>query len=270
MSGTHPAEHAGLPQLGCEEFGGKRVVVTGAAGLIGGWIADAFAASGARLLLTDSRRSSLDEQAGTGRWAQARELVLHPADLRDPESLIELSHAMQSAFGAPDMLINNAGIYPHGPLLELDAGEWTAVLEINLTAPFLLLQHAARLMIGEGVPGSIVNIASGAAVTVQPGGVAYSVSKAGLAMLTRGAALELAPHRIRVNAVAPGFAPGSEVSQLDASYVATMTSRIPLGRTSGPADAPSMVLFLCSRYASFVTGTIVHVDGGRVAGASAA
>lgn len=255
-----------FPDLGAE-LATKRVVVTGAVGVIGGWIADAFAGCGSRLLLCDARHDRLAALVESGRWGDASQVEVHGCDLTDTASLSGLVDRIGDTFGAPDIVVNNAGIYPHGPLLDLATEDWQEVLDVNLTAPFVITRDTARLMISEGAEGSIVNIASGAAVTVAPGGVAYSVSKAALAMFTRGAALELAPHRIRVNAVGPGFAPGSEVSELDDAYIERMLSRIPLGRTSGPGDAASMVLYLASSAASFITGALFHVDGGRVAGA---
>ena len=250
------------------ELRSKRVVITGSAGVIGGWIADAFASCGSRLFLSDARDERLKSLHKAGRWAEADDVEIHGCDLRDATSVSGMVHRIGEVFGAPDVVVNNAGIYPHAPLLELATEDWCEVLDVNLTAPFLITRDLARLMVSEGVEGAFVNIASGAAVTVQPGGVAYSVSKSALAMLTRGAALELAPHNIRVNAVGPGFAPGSEVSELDDVYVQRMLTRIPLGRSSGPADASSMVLYLSSSRASFITGALFHVDGGRAAAAA--
>lgn len=244
---------------------GYRVVVTGAAGVIGGWIADAFARRGAVLMLSDIRTDRLEADRAAGRWPGA-EVHVHRTDLCDPASVDDLARVTGEQIGAPDGLVNNAGIYPHAPMLDLDRDAWETVLATNVTAPFLLTQAMARLMIAAGSGGSIVNIASGAALTVSPGGLAYSVSKAALVMLTRGSALELAPHRIRVNAVGPGFAPGSDVSPLDTDYVSSMTATIPLGRTSGPYDAPELVVYLCTAAAEFITGTFVNVDGGRTAG----
>jgi 3-oxoacyl-[acyl-carrier protein] reductase len=248
-----------------EEFLNRAVVVTGAAGIIGGWIADAFFRRGARLVLSDRRGDRLEADRDRGRWGSS-EVVLHTTDLRDPRSVDDLVRTVEATVGAPYAVVNNAGIYPHRPLLDVDLDHWDSVMETNVTAPYLITTGMARLMIAAGVAGSIVNIASGAATSVSPGGVAYSVSKAALVMLTRGAALELAPHGIRVNAVGPGFVPGSEVSTLDDHYVETMTASIPLGRTSGPEDAPEMVVYLCSTRAGFVTGNLIHVDGGRAAG----
>lgn len=247
------------------EFDGKRVLVTGASGVVGGWIADAFARRGARLLLSDRRIDNLKLEISNGRWSGV-EVKTHQSELEDPESMADLVSLVEAQWGTPDIVINNAGIYPHKPLLDVEINEWKTILDVNLTAPFFLTTRLARLMIQVGVAGSFVNILSGASVTVSRNGVAYSVSKAALAMFTRGAALELAPYGIRVNGVSPGFAPGSEVSPLDDEYIASMVRSIPLGRTSGPMDSPEAVVFLSSSRASFITGSVISVDGGRTAG----
>lgn len=244
---------------------GYRVIITGAAGVIGGWIADAFARHGAVLLLSDLRDDELRADQSAGRWRNA-EVHIHQTDLCDPNSVDSLIAMAADRMGSPDGLVNNAGVYPHTRLLDVTRACWDSVMLTNLTAPFLLIQGIAGLMIAANTAGSIVNIASGAALTVAPGGIPYSVSKAALVMLTRGAALELAPYGIRVNAVGPGFAPGSVVSPLDPEYVASMAATIPLGRTSGPDDAPAFVVYLCSPAGQFITGTFMNVDGGRTAG----
>lgn len=248
-----------------DEFGGKKVLITGASGVIGGWIADAFAKRGASLILSDRRIQNLKLEVSSGRWAGAN-VITNETELRDPKSLENLTSLVETEWGAPDILVNNAGIYPHKPLLDVELDEWQTILDVNLTAPFVLTSQMAKMMIRDGVAGSIVNILSSASASVSPGGVPYSVSKAALAMLTRGAALELAPHCIRVNGVSPGFAPGSEVSPLQDDYVESMVRSIPLGRPSGPKDSPEAVVFLCSSRASFITGTVISVDGGRAAG----
>lgn len=248
-----------------DEFAGKKVLITGASGVIGGWIADAFAKRGASLILSDSRVQSLKLGVSNGRWAGAN-VIANETELRDPKSLEGLASLVETEWGAPDVVVNNAGIYPHKPLLDVGLDEWQMILDVNLTAPFVLISRMAKMMIRDGVAGSIVNILSSASVSVSSGGVSYSVSKAALAMLTRGAALELAPHHIRVNGVSPGFAPGSEVSPLEDDYVESMVRSIPLGRPSGPKDSPEAVVFLCSSRASFITGTVISVDGGRTAG----
>lgn len=248
-----------------DEFFGKRVLITGAAGVIGGWIADAFACRGADLFLTDRRVELLESQRSGGRW-KGVDVSLQAVELTDRNSMESLVEEVRAKWIAPDILINNAGIYPHKPLLEWDLQEWREIMDINVAAPFFLSSRLSELMIAAGKNGSIVNILSGASKTVSKNGVPYSVSKAALEMFTRGASLELAEFGIRVNGVAPGFAPGSEISQLDDDYIESMVRSIPLGRSSGPNDSSEAVVFLCSSSASFITGSVVTVDGGRTAG----
>lgn len=248
-----------------ETHQGQRVVVTGAAGVFGEWISSAFARAGAELLLTDGRAEPLERVAG--RLAdEGVTVTAQVADLTDPTDIEALITSYGERWGSPDVLVNNAGIYPRGWLLQMTRGDLQHMLDVNLVAPFQLTQAVARQMIEHEVAGSVVNVTSGAAHSTQPGGGPYSTSKAALAMFTRASALELAPYGIRVNAVSPGFAPGSEVSHLDEGHIEGMTRSIPLGRTSGPYDAPEAVLFLCSERASFMTGSTITVDGGRTAG----
>lgn len=248
------------------EFRDKRVLVTGAAGIFGTWIAHAFAQRGARLCLSDNRGPALAAVAARIGADPAR-VLLHPTELRDAASIADLAALIAREWRVPDVVVNVAGLYPRTPpMLDLDPAEWDRIMDVNLRAPFLVVQAMARLMIAERVAGSIVNIGSGAARQMRAGSVPYCTSKAGLERLTKGQALELAPHRIRVNLVEPGFAPGSDVSTLSAEYVEAMRARIPLGRTSGPDDAAGAVLYLCSDAASFVTGAVLSVDGGNSIG----
>lgn len=243
----------------------ERVVLTGAVGVFGVWIAEAFARTGAHLLLSDVREEPLLQLADRLR-GEGAQVDTEVVDLTDPADIEALAAAAARLWGSPDVLVNNAGIYPRGWLFEMTRSDFEHILSVNLLAPFQLTQTVGRLMVDNEVRGSIVNITSGAAGSTQPGGGPYSTSKAALAMFTRSSALELAPYGVRVNAVSPGFAPGSEVSMLDDGHVQAMTESIPLGRTSGPHDAPEAVLFLCSEQASFITGTTLTVDGGRTAG----
>jgi 3-oxoacyl-[acyl-carrier protein] reductase len=247
------------------EFENKGVVITGAAGVFGRWIAAAFAREGAKLCLSDMRLDALEALAGELGLDPSR-TVLHRTELTDEASILDLAASVKAAWGAPDILINNAGVYPKAGLLGLQAAEWDRIFSVNLRAPFLLSREFANLMIGANVKGSIINISSGASRQMRNGSVPYCTSKTALERLTKGFALELAPYGIRVNAVEPGFAPGSAVSPLSEDYVQRMTARIPLGRTSGPDDAPQAILFLASSQASFVTGAVLSVDGGNSIG----
>ena len=243
-----------------EEYEGRRVVLTGACGVIGTWLAEAFARAGADLLLSDNRAEplgALAERLG------ARSLV---ADLADPAGLAALGTAVRTTWTSPDVLVNNAGLYPRTPLAGTPPEVVRRLLEVNVTAPFELTRQASAAMIEAGVPGRIVNISSGAALRPGATSAVYSASKAAIETMTRSTALELAPHGIRVNTVQPGFAPGSDVSELSEEHITAMRGRIPLGRTSGPFDAAAAVLWVCSDEASFVTGTTIAVDGGRTAG----
>ncbi|RTL70292.1 MAG: SDR family oxidoreductase [Pseudonocardiaceae bacterium] len=241
-------------------FHGKRVVLTGAAGVIGTWIAEAFAAEGADLLLTDGR--PLDELAG--RLGAAS----HVADLSTGPGIDSLTAAIDARWPTADILVNNAAVYPRTPVATTDRALVETIMAVNVVAPHQLARHVIATMTAAGVEGCVVNLSSGAALRPTRTGGVYSASKAALEMLTRSLALEAADAGIRIVGVGPGFAPGSEVSELPDDHVAKMTSSIPLRRTSGPHDAPSAILWLCSPAASFVTGTTLHVDGGRTAGAS--
>jgi len=248
------------------EFKGKKVLVTGAAGIYGAWIAAAFAREGAVLCLSDMRREKLDEVVARLGLDPATTL-LHGTDLTESGSIRELALLVAAEWGAPDIVVNNAGVYPRtGPLIDLAEAEFDRIMSVNVRAPFLVVQAMARLMVERGVQGAMVNIGSGAARQMPFGSVTYCMSKTALERLSKGQALELAPNRIRVNVVEPGFAPGSDFSQLPPDYVERMTARIPLGRNSGPEDTPQMVLFMCSRATSYVTCAVVSVDGGNSIG----
>jgi 3-oxoacyl-[acyl-carrier protein] reductase len=249
-----------------DDFRGKRVVVTGAAGIHGGWIAAGFARAGAILCLSDMRGDMLHgvvDRLGLDPATTLR----HATELTDASSIQALAAMVADAWGAPDIVVNNAGVYPRtGELLYLAEAEFDRIMSVNVRAPFLVTQAMAKLMIAERVPGVVINIGSGAARQMPTGSVTYCMSKTALERLSKGQALELAPHKIRVNVVEPGFAPGSDFSYLPPDYVDRMTARIPLARNSGPDDTAAAVMFLCSPAASYITGTAIAVDGGNSIG----
>lgn len=249
---------------GTFDFSGKKVIVTGATGIVGAWISKAFSEAGADLWLVGRNKENLEKLAesltGTG------EVNMSSVDLRDEQAIIKLQEEVAEKWQAPDFLINNAGIYPSSLMLDLSTEMFNSVMKLNIRAPFLMTKLFSKLMIKENKPGSIVNIISRSAKMPRVGAVHYATSKAALEMMTRGHAMELAKYHIRVNAVSPGFAPGSELSLLSDKYIAAMCKKIPLGRTSGSNDSPQAVLFLCSDNASFITGTSIYVDGGNTAG----
>lgn len=248
-----------------ESLKSRRVLVTGAARGMGKAIALAFARAGAELTLlgrtAESLAATLDalERAG----ATARSIA---CDLRRPEAI---SAALDQA-GTPDVLVNNAGIAgAEMPFLDLTAAEWHEVLAVNLHAPFLLSQHVARAMVRDGRSGVILHNASIAASAVDGAYAAYSVSKAGLLALMRSMAVELAPHRIRVNAVSPGYTQTEMTTSLftedQQEFLTTGFLRAPIRRIVTAEEVAQAFVFLASDAASGITGTNLVVDGGLTA-----
>ncbi|MBO0344340.1 SDR family oxidoreductase [Roseibium sp. CAU 1637] len=245
------------------QFQGKGVVVTGALGLFGRGIAKAFADVGAKICVTDRDEAALktlvEEFGVEGSFA-------HVCDLTSAEDMDGLIAAVGEAWGAPDILINNAGIYPSGFLLDIDVDAWDQIMDVNLRAPFHLSRGFALQMIEAKKTGSFVNVSSGAARKMRRTVVPYCVSKTALDRLTKGFAIELAEFGIRVNALEPGFAAGSTVSSLSEEHVTRAIKGIPLGRATSMDDIGPATLYLSSQEASFVTGTTLSVDGGNSAG----
>lgn len=246
---------------------GKRAVVTGACGVIGRWLAQTLAEAGCDLCLTDARQDQLD--------ALAVDLMLSGAsfaqacDLMDDASMAGLINAVGARWGAADILVNNAGIYPSAFLLDSSNDDFDRMFGINLRAPFVLTKGLAIQMIKKGVKGSVINISSGASRKMRRTVVLYCTSKTALDRLTKGFAVELAEYGIRVNALEPGFAPGSAVSPLSDAHIASTTEQIPLGRAATRQDVGAALLYLASDMSAYVTGSTMTVDGGNSIGSLA-
>ena len=251
-----------------DEFRERTVVLTGACGVLGRWIADAFSQVGARLCLSDRDEGGLRQLAERLGIAGDRGLV-HRTELTNAASIDELVAAVGGAWTAPDIVVNNAGVYPSGFLIDIDAAEWDRIFGINLRAPFLISRGFAKQMIAARQPGSIINISSGASRKMRRTVAPYCISKTALDRLTKGFALELAEFGIRVNAVEPGFAPGSTASPLTRAHVEATLGQIPLGRGTTQADVANAILYLCSAKAGYVTGATLSVDGGNSIGSLA-
>ncbi len=251
-------------------FSSKAVVVTGAGRGIGRACAEAFAAEGAAVVVAD-----IDAVAGNAvatainasYAATGGSAIFVACDVGDGEQCGALIDATLEWAGRLDVLVNNAGVVKAGNFLELSEADFDAVLRVNLKGAFLMGQAAARAMVGRRYQGAIVNMSSINAQVTIPSQVPYVVSKGGLNQLTKVMALALADKGVRVNAVAPGSI-ATEMLQAvmtDDAARRTILSRTPIGRPGEPAEVARVVLFLASDEASYVTGEVVTVDGGRMA-----
>ena len=188
-------------------------------------------------------------------------------DVCDRDQVSATLAAVVDEHGGLDLLVNNAGITRHRPLVDLTWEEWSAVVDVNLHGVFNCLQAAGRIMIDRG-GGVIVNIASVAAERGAAGRAPYATTKAAIVGLTRSAAVEWAPLGVRVNAVGPGYVDTGVLSAAIASGTidrADVLKRIPVGRLADPDEIGAMVSFLASPNAAYVTGQVLYVDGGFLA-----
>ena len=192
-----------------------------------------------------------------------RRAALLAADVAKPAEARGLVGAAERALGPIDVLVNNAAIFPRAPFLELTEDAWDTVLDTNLKSTFICSQEAARRMVAAGRPGTIINISSGAPYRGSMRATAYMASKLGIVGLTRGMSRELAPHGIRVNAVAPGVT-NTAMPRLGNTEeeLAELARRNPTGRLAEPEDIADVIVFLATDDARHVVGQLIHVNGG--------
>jgi glucose 1-dehydrogenase len=240
----------------------KVCVVTGGGSGIGEATARRFAAAGAKVAVLDRDAASAQRVAADIESAGGRALGL-AADVADPEAIQEAAATVERALGRCSILVNNAGVQFPESLLTMDLAKWKRALDVNLTGALVCSQRFAHQMIGLG-GGSIVHVGSITGSNPRAGGGAYSSSKAGIAMLARQLAVELGPHGIRSNTVAPGYilTPLSARNYQDPVIAEARTRMVPLGRIGTTQDVADLILFLASERASYLTGQEVLADGG--------
>jgi NAD(P)-dependent dehydrogenase (short-subunit alcohol dehydrogenase family) len=244
---------------------GRGVLISGGSSGIGLAAARRLLEEGARVFVAgldaDEVRSAVDG---------LRSLGVVDGEAFDVTEEIEVDRLVLAASGALDgidVLLNNAGIAFMRPFLELEIERWDHLLDVNLRGQFLVAQRVARAMVARGRGGAIVNMASTNAIGGEVGYAHYDASKGGVAMLTRTMAIELAPHGIRVNALCPGkIATPLQDGAEDPSYVERfLDERVPLARSGTPDEVAAAYAFLASDDASYITGTLLVVDGGQLA-----
>ncbi|SER10165.1 3-oxoacyl-[acyl-carrier protein] reductase [Faunimonas pinastri] len=242
---------------------GKLAVVTGGSTGIGREIVLRLAEAGWNVAIAYlGEKVEADEVAGRV-TALGRKALAVACDVGIRSEVLSFYDEAVSTFGrAPDLLVNNAGVQTWAPLLDLAEEDWDRVVRTNLKGCFLNTQRAAQLMIEHGQPGTIVNIGSACNRVPFPRLVDYTASKGGIEQFTKVAAVELGPHRIRVNCVAPGAIELERTRREAPDYGETWARVTPLGRVGQPGDVAGVVLFLASDAAGFVTGQTLFVDGG--------
>lgn len=236
---------------------GRKALVTGATGGIGGAIARALHAQGATVALSGTRRGNLDELAS----ALGSRVHVVEANLSDKDSVEALVPAAESAMDGLDILVNNAGVTRDNLFLRMKDEEWDTVIAVNLTAAFRLSRAAVKGMMRRRY-GRIVNIGSVVGSTGNPGQGNYAASKAGLIGMTKALAAEVASRNITVNCVAPGFIESPMTDALNDKQKEAILATIPMARLGQGDEIASSVVYLSSSEAGYVTGHTLHVNGG--------
>ncbi len=242
---------------------GRIAIVTGAARGLGRACAEALAAEGARVVVADILEDQIKKTAaeiGNGAFGLR-------CDVSVPAEIETLLGSVEQEAGTASILVNNAGIAISGDFLSMSLEDFRKVIDINWVGTFMATQRAARAMVKKGIKGSIVNMSSINAVVAIPAIAAYCASKGGVNQLTKAAALALAPHGIRVNAVGPGSIMTDMLKGVNESPGAMkmVMSRTPAGRIGEPREIGDVVAFLASDRSSYITGETIYVDGGRLA-----
>jgi 3-oxoacyl-[acyl-carrier protein] reductase len=239
------------------DLSGKKALVTGASGGIGGAIATALHAKGATVALAGRNRDALDKLAGE--LGERTHVIT--GDLGDKESADAMLAAAAEAMGGVDILVNNAGLTRDNLAMRIKDEDWQDVIDVNLTASFRLSRGVLRGMM-KARWGRIINITSIVGVTGNPGQANYAASKAGIIGMSKALAGEVATRGITVNCIAPGFIATAMTESLSEEHHARLTEAVPAGRLGTPEDVAACAVFLASDEAAYVTGQTLHVNGG--------
>lgn len=239
----------------------RSVVVTGAAQGIGLAIARAMLAAGGRLVLADIREEAVEEAARALDPSGAHAVAV-PCDVTDEAQVQALVERCAREYGTVDVMVNNAGITRDATMRRMSVEDFRAVTDMHLTGAWLGTRHAAEVM-RQQEGGSIINISSIAGKIGNPGQTNYSAAKAGIVGLTKAAAKEVARFGVRVNAIQPGLIRSPMTEQLREDVWASKVAEIPMGRAGDPAEVAGVAVFLGSDLASYMTGAVIEVSGGR-------
>ena len=248
------------------DLSGKVAVVTGGGTGLGNGMAGGLARAGALVILA-SRRKEVVERAAEAIRASGGKAESAVLDVTQIDALPAFFDGVLTRHGGLDILVNNAGTNRRNPALAYTEKDWNTVMDLNLKSVFFCCQAAARIMKERG-GGKIINTASLSSAIASSNQSAYSPSKAGVRMLTMQLAFELAPYRINVNAIGPGWfrTPLNDDLFRNDAWARGATALIPWGRTGTPEDLAGAAVFLASRASDYVTGQVIYVDGGMLAG----
>ena len=237
------------------------VVVTGGSRGIGRAVCEALSTPETRVYFNYSSNPDAAKRTADAVAAAGGEAAYHQVDVASEAAVTDYLGGIVEAAGRIDVLVNNAGITRDGLLVRMKAADWDAVMDVNLKGTFNCMKAVAKVMMKQRY-GRIINISSVVGVSGNPGQANYVASKAGIIGLTKAVARELAIRNITVNAVAPGYIDTDMTGDLGDKAKASMIAQIPMGRIGSPADIAGVVAFLASPAADYITGQVIHVNGG--------
>ncbi|HEY0829160.1 MAG TPA: SDR family oxidoreductase [Bacilli bacterium] len=243
----------------------RTVLITGALGDIGRAMANSLAGAGMNLALNDVLDVSLGQKAVQSFKEKGVKANYYPCDITDYKAVEKMVESIVNDFGHLDICICNAAVVLAGRLVEITQEQWDKHMDVNLSGTFYVAQHSAKSMIKTNIQGQLIFISSWVQDVPHITTVPYAVTKSGVNLLMKGFAKELATHGIRANSVAPGIVNAGLSKQImleNPKFEKELLRKIPLGRLQTPDHVADAVLFLCSREAEYMTGSVLQMDGG--------